>query len=132
MTIKEKLKEYLWTVKNIECLECDLLVIESRLQSVVNAPGDGVSANRDPDKWTNLIDEKIKTEELINQELKNQYQKYREVQGLIASLPERERYLMQLRYIKGDRWENICVAMGYEWRQVHRIHAEALQMIDLP
>ena len=37
-----------------------------------------------------------------------------------------ERTLLRLRYISGMKWENICVEMGYEWAQTHRIHADAL------
>ena len=40
-----------------------------------------------------------------------------------------ERTLLRLRYISGIKWENICVEMGYEWAQIHRIHAAALRNI---
>ena len=127
--IKDQLREYQWTVKNIECLECDLLAIDSRLQSVVGSPSNEISGNTDPDKWTSLIAEKIKTEELINKQIEKQLKLYRKLQGMIGDLPEREKYLMRLRYIEGQRWENICVAMGYEWRHIHRIHSDALDVI---
>lgn len=128
--IKEQLKEYQWTVKNIDRLECDLEEIESKLQSVVNPPGDGISGSKNPDKWTDLINEKIKTENLINMELSKQYRQYRVVQDLMACLDGREKYLINLRYISGEKWESICVAMGYEWRQVHRIHSDALNLMS--
>ena len=54
---------------------------------------------------------------------------YRLVQQLMSCLDGREKYLISLRYIQGEKWENICVKMGYEWRQVHRIHAQALKQI---
>ena len=127
--VKNKLREYQWTVKNIDRLKCDLIDIESKLQSVVNAPSDGISGSKNPDKWTNLIDEKIQTENLINEELEKQYRQYRAVQDLISCLDGRESYLMALRYIHGYTWERICVVMGYEWSQIHRIHSHALDLI---
>ena len=52
------------------------------------------------------------------------------IEACINSLEDpAERTLLHRRYIDGMKWENICVAMGYEWAQTHRIHAEALKHI---
>ena len=51
------------------------------------------------------------------------------VEQAIDTLEQRERVLMRYRYIQGLTWEEICVAMHYSWRQVHRIHASALQQL---
>lgn len=51
------------------------------------------------------------------------------VEQAIDTLDQRERILMRYRYIQGLTWEEICAAMHYSWRQVHRIHASALQQL---
>ena len=50
-----------------------------------------------------------------------------EIEHAIEALDPRARTLIRLHYIQGLTWENVCVEMGYSWRQVHRIHAKALE-----
>ena len=40
---------------------------------------------------------------------------------------ERERQVLTYRYLRGYAWEKICMKMGYSWKQVHRIHGQALR-----
>jgi len=39
------------------------------------------------------------------------------------------RQLLRYRYIDGLRWEDICVKMSYSWRQIHRLHRDALEEV---
>lgn len=52
-----------------------------------------------------------------------------EIETAIEVLEPRERTLIRLHYIQGLTWEEVCVAMAYSWRQVHRIHAKALETL---
>lgn len=52
-----------------------------------------------------------------------------EIEELIESLEPTERRLARCRYIEGRTWEEVCVEMGYSWRQVHRIHARILDKL---
>lgn len=49
-----------------------------------------------------------------------------EIEQAIESLEPLERTLIRLYYAEGLTWEEVCVAISYSWRQVHRIHAKAL------
>lgn len=49
-----------------------------------------------------------------------------EIEKAIETLAPRERTLIRLHYAQGLTWEEVCVAMSYSWRQIHRIHAKAL------
>lgn len=49
------------------------------------------------------------------------------IEKAIEGLEPRERTLLRLHYIEGLTWEEVCVEMAYSWRQVHRIHAKALE-----
>lgn len=51
------------------------------------------------------------------------------VEEAIDRLGTRERILLRYRYLQGLSWEEVCVAMSYSWRQVHRLHARALQTL---
>ena len=49
-----------------------------------------------------------------------------EIETAIEVLEPRERTLIRLHYAQGLTWEEVCVAMNYSWRQIHRIHGQAL------
>jgi DNA-directed RNA polymerase specialized sigma24 family protein len=51
------------------------------------------------------------------------------IEELIESLEPVERKLFRHRYIEGLTWEEVCVAIGYSWRQTHNIHGAALDKI---
>ena len=52
-----------------------------------------------------------------------------EIERIIEVLEPRERTLIRLHYAQGMTWEEVCVAMNYSWRQIHRIHAKALEAL---
>lgn len=70
-------------------------------------------------------------------ELRTRYlQKVAELENAMAKIEEAilvldpmERTLIRLYYIKGKTWEQVCWEMAYSWRQVHRIHAKALEKL---
>lgn len=49
------------------------------------------------------------------------------IEKAIDSLEPTARLLLRHRYIEGMKWEEICVAMNYSWRQTHRLHNAALR-----
>lgn len=51
------------------------------------------------------------------------------IEDLIDGLEPDERRLMRFRYITGLKWEEVCVAIGYSWRQAHNIHAGILDKL---
>lgn len=53
-----------------------------------------------------------------------------EIERAISALPNREQTLLRLHYLQDMTWEQVCVAMCYSWRQVHRIHGNALAMLQ--
>ena len=51
------------------------------------------------------------------------------IENAIDTLEPRQRKLLRHRYIEGLTWEEVCVCMGYCWKQTHRIHSDALQKL---
>ena len=52
---------------------------------------------------------------------------------VINAIPNSKyRNIMILRYIRGKKWEQICVETGYSWRHIHRIHGESLKQVHIP
>lgn len=52
-----------------------------------------------------------------------------EIEKAIDPLPPTARMLLRYRYIDGLKWEEVCMRMSYSWRQVHRLHGEALKQL---
>lgn len=85
------------------------------------------------------LEHKIETDDLIagHQALLKLYQDKMDrmaeellaIEQAIDRLPVRERAILRRYYLQGMTWEEVCVAEHYSWRQVHRIHARALERL---
>lgn len=42
-----------------------------------------------------------------------------------------EKELLRLRYLRGMQWDKICIELGFEWAQIHRIHKRALEHFEM-
>lgn len=52
------------------------------------------------------------------------------IEAAIEALPDRERVVMRAHYLQGADWDAIAETLHYCTRQVHRIHARALQRVE--
>ena len=78
-----------------------------------------------------LSDYAAKLDELERKLVKARYKRidvYAEIFTDIERLEdETEKAVLTYRYIRRQSWEEICVKLGYQWAQVHRIHAKSCQ-----
>ena len=57
-----------------------------------------------------------------------QIRKLKEIRDRIEWLEDdSEKDVLVYRYLRGMKWEDICVKMGYSWKQVHRFHSNGLK-----
>lgn len=72
-----------------------------------------------------------KVDELEKKILKKRYnrlQKQQEIRNRIERTEdENEKDVLTYRYLRGMKWEDIAVKMGYSWRRIHYIHSKALE-----
>ena len=125
---KHDLQQYYWAKKNIKRLEDRLFELETVAIKVTTTLSHQPKGTSVSDK-SGIIAEIVEVQNEINYQLKRAYGLMAKVEEAIKALPEREACLVRLRYIDCRRWEEICVDMNYSWRQVHRIHGEALEMM---
>ena len=52
-----------------------------------------------------------------------------DIETAIETLEPVERQLLRYRYLLGLTWEEVSDTMHYSWRQVHNIHARALERL---
>lgn len=125
--IKAKLKRYRFIAGEIS----DLLDERERLRSLAEkiipslsfAPVHGANT----DKMAPVIANLIEVERYIEKRSKELLRARMEAEQLIDRLPdERHRAVLKSYYFSRRSWEECCVAVGYEWAQIHRIHSRAL------
>lgn len=125
--IKAKLKRYRFIAGEIS----DLLDERKRLRSLAEkitpslffAPVYGANT----DKMAPVVANLIEVERYIEKRSKELLRARMEAEQIIDRLPdERHRAVLKSYYFSRRSWEECCVAVGYEWAQIHRIHSRAL------
>lgn len=128
--VKKRLSAYLDAKSERKQIEERLEVLNARMVSVGSQrldgmPRGGSGGDNKPDlidakdrlvaRYMRLCDELMQTQLVIEEE--------------IEWLEPMERMVMRYRYIEGMTWEQVCVAIGYAWRQTHNIHTRALDRL---
>lgn len=76
--------------------------------------------------------EYVRLEEKIDERVDELHRIKGEILDTISAVPDGTlRTLLIERYINFKTWEQIAVDMGYSWRQVFRLHGEALQEVKM-
>lgn len=122
---------YRWAKKQEERIleEIRALRMDKMFPSTVNDGMPKGSEQRD------LSDYAAKLDELIQELKEERLEKIKRLQSIERVIKEIDnedaQTILRLRYIDGLRWEEVCVAINYEWAQMHRIHARALREIKI-
>jgi len=127
---KERLKQYRFLVLEAAQLEQELL--EHLNSSYIGGTVfDGVPKSGGiSDTVPKLAIGSIKLYAMLTAKKNEAVRLCKEIEECIAGLEPRERTLMRERYIFDKGWEEICVIIGYSWRQIHNIHARILKKIE--
>jgi hypothetical protein len=126
-------KEYLQQVNDLD-RQINIDMQEAcRLRSIAEK----ITATYSPDKVqssgsaSRLEDATLKLlalEDSIIDSIHAKVKKQNEVKAVIGRVRDaRQREVLEHRYLLGKKWEQICVDMHYEWRQVHYLHSRALK-----
>lgn len=126
------LKSYLRDKQAVRRIEEQLAELRLSKLSPGMSMGDGMPHGSD---MRDLSDYAAKVDELERELIQARYdriQSFRKVQAAIEELEdETEKDLLTYRYLKGMKWEEIAVTMGYSWRAVHKIHSRALEHLEI-
>ena len=129
MTIDEK-KEYLKSYRKIgrELRSLSEEINQLRLAQIM--PGivsDGLpksSGGSDLSGYAARLDE---LERKLREKAAELYKCQTEIEADISAMEDaNERTVLRNYYLCGMPWERVAGEMGYSWRQIHRIHGEAL------
>lgn len=129
---KKDLQQLYWIKRNIQQLENKLLELEtSATRITTQLTKEPRSTSSTEDKLAEIVCKIVEVQEQINEELKKSYDYMAKIEKAIEALPPREAHLIRLRYLELKSWESICVEMNYSWRQIHRIHSDALKLLAI-
>lgn len=128
---KQQLQEYYWLKKNIKKLEEKLLELETEAKRVTTVYTKTKSSGKgsSKDRLGEIVAKIVDVQDQINELTVKAYEQAMAIEKAIIALPNRERYLIRLRYIDCLSWYEIMDEMHYSWKQVHRIHVEALRLL---
>lgn len=128
--VKKRLSAYLDAKRECKQIGERLEALNARMVSVGAQALDGMpKGGSKGDNKPDLIDAKDRLVERYMALGAELMQTQLEIEEAIEWLEPLERMLIRHRYIEGLTWEEVCVAMGYAWRQTHRIHARALDKL---
>lgn len=84
---------------------------------------------------SDLSDYAAKVDELERELIRKRYDRicsFQRVQTAIEAVEdEAEKDLLTYRYLRGMKWEEIAVKMGYSWRKIHYLHGDALEHLEI-
>lgn len=124
---KEYLKSYQRAVRReVEILdEIQRLRMNTMFPSVVNDGMPKGSSQSDLSEYVAILDEQIQN---LKEERLAKAKIYKGIEDRIRRIEnEDEQRVLRLRYIKGMKWEEVAVEMGYSWKWTHKIHSDALK-----
>ena len=127
---KKELYDIYWIRRNIKRMEEKLLELETSATKITtqlsNEMKSGLSSQ---DKLGDVVSKMLDLQTEINDQLRRYYERVNYVERAVDALPQREAFLIRLRYLEQKSWEEICVEMHYSWKHIHRIHSEALKLL---
>jgi DNA-directed RNA polymerase specialized sigma24 family protein len=131
---KDELKKQLYSYRSLKAEHRQIAMELEKVEAFMTGPKgtnwDGMprgSGSGDP--ILSVVTHHIALQERYQTKLAELAAAQTQIEELIDSLAPMERKLFRHRYIEGLTWEEVCVAIGYSWRQTHNLHSAALDKI---
>lgn len=91
------------------------------------------SGTPNPDRLDETIAKMMDLEHEVDEEIDGLVELKASIMKAISQVPdERERVVLELRYLAFKNWAAIAETLGLHIRQVYRLHEEALKNINIP
>jgi len=126
---KQTLRQYQVLEKEIDCLKDEI----ERLRECFSAPPiiDGMPrANAYQDRIATLVAKIVDLDNILTEKLSELVECRIRIEEAIGTLETADRLLLRLRYIEGEKWEEVADKMGYSWQGIHLRHSKALKKIE--
>lgn len=128
--IKATLKKYRFVAGEISDLLDERIRLRSLAEKVTPSLSFAPVHGGDGDKLTGAVSSLVELDRHIERRSKELLAARLEAERLIDKLPdERHRAVLKSYYFSRRTWEECCVAVGYSWQYMHKIHSKALQKL---
>ena len=128
---KKELQEYYWLSRDIQNLNEKLWELDAMASGRTSRlTGTSRSTNGPQDRMAELAVNMVMMKEELSKRIRVKHALLTEVEKAVELLPPREKYLIRARYIEMKKWEDISQDMHYSYKHVHRIHNEALRLLE--
>lgn len=128
-------KAYLSQVRKYDRLINNKLETIASLRSLVTSvtielKSDVVQSSGTKDKMANTIDRIVDLEREIDADIDQLVNLKREIMSVIDKVEDPILIdILYKRYFRYEKWEEIAIEMNYSYRQVTRLHGQALQEV---
>ena len=128
MTAKEFLNELINIDKMVDCKLGQIMKLRGRLTSIGCATdSERVQTSLKGDKITDTIAKIVELERLVNDDIDKLTEYKLKAREMIEEMENTiEKIVLYKRYFQCESFEQIAIECNYSWRQVHRIHGNAL------
>lgn len=126
-------KEYLLQIRKYDRLINNKLETIASLRSLVTSvtielKSDVVQNSGTKDKMASAVDRIVDLEREIDRDIDQFVNLKREVMSVIDKVEDSVLIdILYKRYFRYEKWEEIAIEMNYSYRQVTRLHGQALQ-----
>ena len=128
--LKHKLHSYRDLLAEYSQIKDELAKVEAFMEAPRGSNLDGMPrGGSGADPIVNVVAHHIALQESYKLQLVKLAAAQAAIENMIEGLEPGERRLMRCRYIDGLTWEEVCVRIGYSWRQTHNIHAKILDKL---
>lgn len=128
---KKYLKGYIYCKRR----EAQLAQQIDELRSQKMSPGINNDGMPHGNAYSDLSGYMARLDDLISQlehEREMAVKRYKEIYDQIHTMQDgAEKEVLERRYLLGQKWESIAVAMDYDYRYVLKIHGRALKLFEL-
>ena len=128
--LKKKLRSAFAIQKQIEAEYVELQNLRDNASRITPAyslaPGGSGTGQRIENAMAKIVD----MENIIKQDIEIQLLAIDEIHCLMVMVDyPLLKLLLHKRYVLYEKWEKIAVDLNYSWKQVHRLHNKALNLI---
>lgn len=136
MTNQEKkdfLRRYRDNEREIRWLQEEILRWESQSRkTTVSFCGAGGTGGSGEDHLQVAIERIVGLQNRLTQQVIERVRLREQIEDVIGTVgDERLRLLLRYRYIEGWTFERIAVELNYSWRQIIRMHGQALDSVSM-
>ena len=132
MQAKEFLKKLIQIDMMIDCKLEQIAELRGRLTSIgCSTDSERVQTSLKGDKMTDTIAKIMELEDLVNDDIDKLTEYKLQAREMIEGLENNvEKIVLYKRYFECKPFEQIAVECNYSWRQIHRIHGNALMNLE--